>query len=110
MWPGPRMLPLATQTVLLNDLAVALDVDVSSVVEHSTSTTDQHEQATTTVVVLLMALQVLGELVDPIREERDLDLGRPGVGSVQAVGRERRGLRRQVFGHEGSKSLSSRWA
>ena len=37
------------------------------------------------MVVLLVDLQVLGEVVDPLREECDLDLGRPGVGLVALV-------------------------
>ena len=69
MRPGPRLFLLATQTVLLNDLAVALDIDVASVVEHSTTSADQHQQTTTTVVVLLVILQMLGELVDPGGEQ-----------------------------------------
>src|SRR5258706_8993822 len=89
-----KLLLLATQTVLLNDLAIALDVDVSSVVEHSTSTADQHQEATTTVVVLLVALQVLGQLVDPCREQCDLHFRGTSVAVVHLVR-----VDRVLFGH-----------
>src|SRR5690349_23603672 len=38
-----------------------------------------HQQAPARVVVLRMRAEVLGELVDPLGEQGDLDLGRAGV-------------------------------
>lgn len=94
MRPGPRCLLLAAQTVLLNDLAIALDVDVSSVIEHSTTSADQHQQTTTTVVVLLVILQMLGELVDPGGEQCYLHFRGTGVAVVHFVR-----VDRVLFGH-----------
>ena len=54
--------------------------------EQTATTTHHHQQTTTAVVVLLVGLEVIGELVDARREERDLHLGRARVGVVQLVG------------------------
>src|SRR5947209_4447609 len=64
---------------------VPLDVVRPHVVEQSTTATDEHQQAPPTVVVLLVRLEVLREVVDPLGEQRDLDLRRPGVGLVEPV-------------------------
>ena len=59
-----------------DDRPVTLDVVGSYVVEEPATTTDQHQQATPAVMVLLVDLQVLGEVVDALGEECDLDLRR----------------------------------
>ena len=48
---------------------------------------DQPQQAATGVVILLVRLEVLGEVVDALGHQRDLDLGRP---CIAFVGRELR--------------------
>jgi hypothetical protein len=53
-------------------------------------------------MVLLVDLQVLGEVVDAIGQQRDLDLGRPGVTLVRAVLGVGRRLVRQVLSHRAS--------
>src|SRR5437762_3053244 len=50
-------------------------------------------------MVLVIALEVLGEVRDPLGEERDLDLGRAGVGLVLPVLRDRLGLAYGGNGH-----------
>ena len=45
---------------------------------------DEHEQPAARVVVLRVRAQMLGELVDPLGEQRDLDTGAPGVVVVVA--------------------------
>ncbi len=81
-----------------DDGPVPLDVVVPDVVEEPAATTDQPHEASTRVVVALMDLQVLGEVRDAFGEERDLDLGRPGVGLVNAVFGNRRKLVWHVWG------------
>src|SRR5688572_5431278 len=75
----------AAQTETLDELAVARDVDIGEVAEQTTTLTDEEEQATTRVVVVLVLLQVLGEVLDSLREERDLDLGGSSVTGVRRV-------------------------
>ena len=47
--------------------------------------TDEEQQATTRVVVVLVLLEVLGEVLDALREQRDLDLGGSSVTGVRRV-------------------------
>ena len=83
--PAPLLLLLPTKTELRDQRPVPLDVVSSEVVEQPTAPTHEHEQSPTRVMVLLVDLQVLGEMRDAIGEQRDLDLGRTGIGLVNAV-------------------------
>ena len=49
------------------------------------SSGSQQQQAATAVVILVVALQVLGEAVDALGEQRDLHFRRTGVGRMGAV-------------------------
>src|SRR3546814_5136726 len=71
---------LAAQAHLGDDRAVALDVVLADVVEEPPPLAHQHQQAAPAVVVLLVLLEVLVQMVDPLGEDRDLDLGAAGVG------------------------------
>src|SRR3990170_4177725 len=73
----------AAEAEALDDGAVALDLRLLEVVEQPAALADEQQQATTAVVVVLVRLEVLGEVADPVAEQRDLHLGRTGV----AVGR-----------------------
>jgi len=100
--PRPRVragfLRLPADAEPADDGPVPLDVVVPDVVQEPATTTDQPHEASTRVVVALMDFQVLGEVRDALGEERDLDLGRPGVGLVNAVFGNRRKLVWHVWG------------
>ena len=64
-----------------DEFAVALDVVTSDIVEEASAPTDKHQQTTTAVVVFLVGLEMFGEVVDAVRKERNLHLGRTGVAS-----------------------------
>ncbi len=83
---------LATQAVGDQQATVALDIEVLHVVEQTAATADHHEQATTGVVVMLVVLEVLVQVVDTGRQDRDLDFGRAAVRLMLAVGCDGRGL------------------
>src|SRR5206468_10141369 len=51
--------------------------------QESPPLSDQHQQPPARVVVLRVGLEMLGQSVDALGEERDLDLGRPGVALVR---------------------------
>ena len=76
---------LLTDAKLGDNGAVTLDVLLSDIVQQTTTLTDELEQTHAAVVVLLVHLQVLGELVDALGEDGDLDLRRTGVGLVGLV-------------------------
>src|SRR5215208_7594794 len=70
---------LAAQAELADQRAVALEILLLEVVQEPPAAADEHQQAAARVVVVLVLAQVLGEIVDAARQERDLDLGGPGV-------------------------------
>src|SRR6478609_6595177 len=69
----------STQTESLDQRAVALDVGRLEVAQHALAAADQQEEPTTAVVVVLVGPSVLGEVLDALRQHRDLDLGGAGV-------------------------------
>src|SRR4051812_35847861 len=75
---------------------ITLYVVVADVVEQPATTANEHQESPSTVVVLLVDLQVVGELVDPLREQRHLHFRRPGVGVVDFVLADRRGFVRHA--------------
>src|SRR5919198_99991 len=91
---GPRGLPSEDRSItaagppstadaqLVDERPIALGVLLLDVLEEAPPLADQHQQAPAGVVVLHVRLEVLGEPVDALGQERDLDLGRPGVALV----------------------------
>src|SRR5207253_6104598 len=74
-WPGK----LAADAEPLPDRAVAVDVLLGQVFQQPAAAADQQQQPATAVVVVLVHLQVLGQVIDPPGQQRDLDLRRTGV-------------------------------
>jgi hypothetical protein len=52
------------------------------------------------MVVLQVGLEVRGQLVDAVGEQRDLDLGRPGVAGAARIGLDDLGLVKGGCGHD----------
>ena len=65
---------LAAKTETLNERTVALNVDFGEVAEQATTLTDQQQQTAARVVVVLVILEVLGEVLDALAEDGDLNL------------------------------------
>jgi hypothetical protein len=61
-----------TQSKLGDELAIPLKVRPLHVVEDSATTPDHLEQTTPRVVVFLVDAEMVGEVVDPLGEERYL--------------------------------------
>src|SRR5579859_1122972 len=76
---------LVPQPELVDDLPVARQVGALEVVQEPTALADHLEEPATAVMVLAVAAEMIGERVDACAEERDLDLGRAEVRSVQLV-------------------------
>ena len=56
------------------------------VIKQATTLADQTQQTTTRVMVFLVRTEVLGQLVDPGREQRDLNFRRAAVIAGSSVG------------------------
>src|SRR4051794_23677004 len=79
---SPRATPRASllaDTEGLDDRSVTVEVLVFEIVQQSPALADQHEQAAARVVILRVSLEVLGQVRDPLRQQRDLHLGRARV-------------------------------
>jgi hypothetical protein len=80
-----RPLDLVSETRLAADLEalderlVTLIVDALQVVEKRTALAHHRQKPTAGMVILLVGLEVVGEVVDAFREDRNLDFGRTGV-------------------------------
>src|SRR5690349_5350696 len=66
--------PLAAKAQVLHYLSVAFDLGGFEVVQKSPALSDHAEQAATRRVVALVDLEVLGEVIDLLREQGDLNL------------------------------------
>ena len=76
---------LLTDTESGDDRTISLDVDLDQIVEQRTALTDHLEEAAAGVMMLLVDLEVLGQVVDPLGKERDLNLGRTCVTLVSSI-------------------------
>src|SRR3954452_14595416 len=76
---------LAPQAEFRDQRPVALQVVALEVAKDAAALADHLEQAAAGVMVLAVGAQVLGELVDALGEQRDLDLGGAGVLARPAV-------------------------
>ena len=81
--PFDDLFRLAADAQLLDDRPVALRVLLPQILEEPAPLADQHQQAAPRVMVLRVGLEVLGEAVDTLGEERDLHLGGAGVTVVR---------------------------
>ena len=70
---------LAAQAETLDQGAVTLDVDAHEVVEQISSLANHLQQAAAAVMILVVGLEMLGQVVDPVGKDRDLYLGGTGV-------------------------------
>src|SRR5262249_29714208 len=77
-----RRRPLAPQAELLDQGPVARAILALQVAQVAPALPDELEQTSPRAVVLLGARDVLDELVDAGRDQRDLHLGRSGVAFV----------------------------
>src|SRR3954452_10324219 len=99
----------AAKAEALDEAAVAVDVHLLQVAEEAAALADEEKQATTAVVVVLVGLEVLGQVLDALREHRDLDLRGTGVALVRGVLGHDALLGGTVEGH-GSPCVSLRGA
>jgi hypothetical protein len=81
----PSVLLLVTQSKLVNQLAIRLEIRAFQVVEVTAALADHLEKAAAAVMILGVRTEVIVEEIDPFREHRDLHLRGAGVGGVHAI-------------------------
>ena len=73
---------LLAQLELFGDGLVTAHVRRLEIVQQPATLADHHEQPAAGPVILQILLQVLGQVVDPLRQQRDLHVGRTGIALV----------------------------
>jgi hypothetical protein len=76
---------LLTDPQFLDNSAVAIDVLFGQIVEQIASVPDHFQQAAPAVVILFVYFQMLGQMVDPLGQDRDLNLRRACVPIVETI-------------------------
>jgi hypothetical protein len=66
---------LVTEAKVLHQLPISIEVRLPHVLEEAASLADQTIESLAAVMILLMGSEVLGQVVDPFRENGDLNLG-----------------------------------
>ena len=72
----PTTIELLTETELLNDSSVTLDIGLLEVAEKVSSVSYHLLKAAAAVVVIVVSLEVLGKVLDSVGKKCDLYLGR----------------------------------
>src|SRR6266576_2453575 len=87
VWPGlgVHFAGLPAQSQFLDQCAVSLQVVLLEIGQETPSPADELEQPATRVVIFRVRTQVLRQIVDALREERDLHLGRARVGLARPM-------------------------
>ena len=84
------LLKLLSNVELFDDRTIAVDVYLGQVVQKISSVTNHLQQTATGVMIIGVLLQMLGQLIDPSGQDRDLDLGRTSVCIVQLISGDNR--------------------
>jgi hypothetical protein len=74
---------LATYAETPDQISVTLHVAALHVIEQPATLADENHETAAGVMITLVDLEVLGEMRDPVRQERYLDLGRTRVRGVR---------------------------
>jgi len=72
--PTPFLLTLLSDVQLLDDCTIAVDINLLQITEEVTSVTNHLQKTAAAVVVLHVGLQVLGQAVDAVGQNSDLNL------------------------------------
>jgi len=76
---------LSAQAQTSHQGAIALDVQLAQIVEMPPPLADHHQKTSPIVMIALVGLQMLGEVVDSLGQQRHLGLGRARISGVVAV-------------------------
>jgi hypothetical protein len=83
--PRVGVIALVTESQLLNDVAVRLDVRPPQVVQQSATLAYHLQEAAATVVVLTVKAKVIREVVDAFGKNRNLNLRGAGIAVMRPV-------------------------
>jgi hypothetical protein len=76
---------LATNAETTDQSAIALDIAALHVIEQTATLANELHESTARVMIAFVNLEVLGEMRNPVRQNRDLNFGRAGVRRVSLI-------------------------
>jgi hypothetical protein len=76
---------LFTQAQFADEAAIAIMITDGKILQQAVAISDHHQQTAAGRVVFLMRFQVFREMIDPLGQQRDLDIGRAGVAFMQMM-------------------------
>src|SRR5689334_8791139 len=82
----------SANTELLDQVLVARFIGATQIIEELAALAHHLEQSTTRVVVLDVGLEMLGEIVDALGQDRHLDFWRTGISGLFGIGLDYFGL------------------
>jgi hypothetical protein len=74
---------LLAELELLGNRLVAVYVGSLQIIEQTPPLANHHEQSPAGAMILLIFLKVIGEMVDALRQQRNLDIRRAGIPLVE---------------------------
>ena len=81
--PGASAKNSVAQFQFLRDRLITVQVVVAQILQQTPALADHHQQTASRAVILSVVLQMLGQMIDPLREQRNLHVRRPRVAVVQ---------------------------
>ena len=76
---------LATNAESTDQSAITLDIAALHVIEQSATLANELHESAARVMIALVNLEMLGEMRNPVGQDRDLDFGRAGVRGVSLI-------------------------
>src|SRR5688572_23189134 len=102
--PNPEPRWLLANAEASNQLGVPIGVLALEIIQQAPPLADQLQQPAARMVILRVYLEVLGEVIDPVAENRDLHFRRSGVAVVRPVVSDDPGLAVLVQRHVSSST------
>jgi hypothetical protein len=86
---GELRVPLATKNLLTefqfpSDSDVAIIVSFVQIIEQTTALANHLEQAPAGAVIFIVLLQMLSQVIDPLRQQSNLNVGTTGIAVMHA--------------------------
>src|SRR5688572_6659267 len=102
--PNPEPRRLLANAEASNQLGVPIGILALEIIEQTPPLADQLQQSAARMMILCVDLEVLGEVIDPVAENRDLHFRRSGVAVVRPVAADDPGLAVLVQRHVSSST------
>jgi hypothetical protein len=81
---GPEEeLTLVAQLELLRNRLIPIHIDILQIIEQTAPLTDHHQQPPSGAMVFLVLLQMFGQMIDSLCQQRNLDVSRTCIFFVQ---------------------------